>query len=334
MSGGMSGPGTSADAMTQNRSALAGPFAGATLHPPDHAFDDPAQLPLWDDGPRLSACESELLEGLSFSTHAGQQRASLRFTHLQAAQPVTHALVRLRAPDQAVLSQQLDLVAAYADLRADREAEILAQLSFPITFWNAVVGLSPHRHKRTMQLIELGFSLAVHVEMRFKHIFAVRRPMEYSPQIQPMIPTPGHGAWPSGHATEAFLTARLFKSLLDEAPAGLQRGATCEEQLQRLAARIASNRVVAGVHYPVDSAAGRVLGTALADFLVARCKGSRMVPRDFDGRQFLGVDGEPADLRLSDPIDQGAGGVLGAPVRLPAAPMLAWLWNAARDEWR
>ena len=27
--------------------------------------------------------------------------------------------------------------------------------------------------------------------------------------FQPMIPTPGHGAWPSGHSTEAFLAATL-----------------------------------------------------------------------------------------------------------------------------
>ena len=44
------------------------------------------------------------------------------------------------------------------------------------------------------------------------------------------------------------------------------------EQLMRQAARVAINRTVAGVHFPVDSTAGRVLGVTLAEYFIARCK--------------------------------------------------------------
>lgn len=321
------------DALIANRAAIAGPFAGMGAMPTEPAFDAPAQLTQWAEGPRQSALMSELLEGLSVSVQRGSQQATLEFFNLRAQRIRAQALVRLRAPDQAVLAQQLDLVAAYADLRSDREPEITAQMGFPGAFWNALLGMAPHRHPRTITLVDLGVALAVHVEMRFKHLFAVRRPVEYSPQIQPMIPTPGHGAWPSGHATEAFVTATLLRALLDAAAPAVARGSACHEQLQRLAARIATNRVVAGLHYPVDSAAGRVLGTTLADFLVARCTGARVRPRGFDGRLFLGADGEPMDLRLSDPLDSGAASVLGPTVNVPAAPMLQWLWQAALQEW-
>jgi hypothetical protein len=45
-------------------------------------------------------------------------------------------------------------------------------------------------------------------------------------------------------------------------------------QLLRLAARIAINRTVAGVHFPVDSAAGAVLGLTLGQYFVNRCSGA------------------------------------------------------------
>ena len=37
-----------------------------------------------------------------------------------------------------------------------------------------------------------------------KHALACRRPIEYSPQVQPMILTPSHGSLPSGHSTKSF----------------------------------------------------------------------------------------------------------------------------------
>jgi hypothetical protein len=68
------------------------------------------------------------------------------------------------------------------------------------------------------------------------------RPNKLSPQIQPMIAVPGHGAWPSGHATETFMVATLLQSLLQHAN---RTGGKYEEQLQRFAARVAVNRTVA-----------------------------------------------------------------------------------------
>ena len=46
--------------------------------------------------------------------------------------------------------------------------------------------------------------------------------------------------------------------------------------LFRLAARIAENRTVAGVHYPVDSAHGAMVGILQALAFTARCEGKKM----------------------------------------------------------
>ena len=122
-------------------------------------------------------------------------------------------------------------------------------------------------------MLAAAFRLALYVELRLKHALACRRPGEYSPQIQPMILTPAHGALPSGHATEAFLMAYVTLELTsppDDPGRQMKR-----EQLMRLADRIARNRTVAGVHFPVDSAAGAMLGLTLGDYLVRRLKGEK-----------------------------------------------------------
>ena len=326
------------ESLVLNRAAVVGPFTGPVLHLTEPGFDKPVNLAFWADGPRVTACFTELVEGLLFKTRNGPKEASLEFANLQAGNIQRRPLVRMRAPTKAQFKKQLDLVAAYADLRADRAAEIVAQITPPMAFWSSVVGLTAHRHKKTLQLLELAFSLCIHVEMRFKHIFASIRPVAFSPQIQPMIETPGHGSWPSGHATEAFAVAVLLEALLNAAsPEGsTPNGSASREQLQRLAARIAVNRTVAGLHFPVDSAAGRLLGTALGEFLVARATGTRVRERGFDGRLFEDPNGEPLDFSLHQSMDHTHGHAYtrsASTTGVGNAPLLAWLWKEALKEW-
>ena len=227
--------------------------------------------------------------------------------------------------------QQLDLVATYSELREDRAAEVLSQLHGGSAFWASIIGMTSHRHRYTAELVDLAMSLATHVEMRIKHAMAVPRPVEMSPQIQPFIPTPGHASWPSGHATEAYLTCRLLQALLPNAP-------QYREQLERLAARIAVNRTVAGLHFPVDSAVGRLLGTSLAEFMVARCQGSPVAERGFDGRLFEGPGGSALDFdpRVPMPDHLSATGyyqMLSAPHPVALSPILEFMWGKAAQEW-
>src|SRR3712207_7550243 len=48
-----------------------------------------------------------------------------------------------------------------------------------------------------------------------------RRPDRLGPTVMPMIPTPGHGTFPSAHAAEAFAVATVLDGLLEAvAPVG------------------------------------------------------------------------------------------------------------------
>ena len=79
--------------------------------------------------------------------------------------------------------------------------------------------MHPDRTKRTFELINIVLQFCVYVEMRFKHALACWRPVEYNAQVQPMITTPGHGSFPSGHATQVHAVAHVLKSLLKLDPA-------------------------------------------------------------------------------------------------------------------
>jgi hypothetical protein len=218
--------------------------------------------------------------------------------------------------------------------------------------------------------------------MRFKHALACARPADMSPQIQPMVLTPGHGSLPSGHSTQAYVIARVLQQLFDDAEQdaydtlnsrlanrerhaqarreakSLQGKALSEflatmragrgnavssrllalevrrnlrtEQLMRQAARVAINRTVAGVHFPVDSTAGRVLGVTLAEYFIARCKGGRRIQaRQFNGERFDGDQDFKPEERLDASHEHV---VLLGRIRIEGSPLLSWLWDKAMAE--
>ena len=115
-----------------------------------------------------------------------------------------------------------------------------------------------------------------------KHELAVPRPSELSPFVQPILQTPGWAALPSGHATEAFMFARLAVVLLG---LDVQISKDTSDVLLRQAASITDNRVCAGLHYPMDGICGRLLGETLAEFVLCRAGAlDKWRPSTYDGR--------------------------------------------------
>ena len=212
-------------------------------------------------------------------------------------------------------------------------------------FWSSVVHLHPDRNKWTIELLATALRLANLVEMRFKQALACRRPVDLSPQVQPMILTPGHGSLPSGHSTEAHIVARVLYELVVGSITGgtaTTEAALLREELMRQAARIAVNRTVAGVHFPVDSAAGQLLGLTLAEYLLARsmtATGASYNPWTFDGLQYPGS--QDFDFRLQYSTSTGGRAattwaiqdvVITLPTAAPSPPLF-WLWQKAIGEW-
>lgn len=165
---------------------------------------------------------------------------------------------------------QIDKVVRAAVEREDRLPEILSQMADLRSFFAAVAGIAGLPLPALAELLQVATDWATLIVMRVKHGIAELRPFQRSALVMPVIPTPGHGSLPSGHATMAALYAELLAQLLypqDDARA---------ELLHRLACRIAYNRVVAGVHFQMDSAAGQALGLQLAALFVALAKGGEV----------------------------------------------------------
>jgi hypothetical protein len=135
-----------------------------------------------------------------------------------------------------------------------------------------VLNLRPGRHRRTFELMAAVQAFGAVVVHQFKHAFRVARPDARSALIPPMIMTPGHGAYPAGHAVQAHMQKTVLDQLFGFTANGSAHDLESVGQLQRLADRIGENRMVAGVHYPTDIAEGEKLGDVLGAYLVAAAK--------------------------------------------------------------
>ncbi len=178
---------------------------------------------------------------------------------------------------------QLKYLRSEMDLRGDRLPEILQQIGDLLSFYGSQVKLDGEGRRWTMEVLGLVYRAVVKPEQYLKYLCNVPRPIDFTPKVQPIIQTPSHSSYPSGHATEAFVFATILVILhrKGKAPAGtrvvpdilrelVRHGANPDaaerdvQMLFSLAARIANNRTVAGVHFPIDSADGALLGLGMA----------------------------------------------------------------------
>jgi hypothetical protein len=230
-------------------------------------------------------------------------------------------------------------VLSYADLRMERTPEILSQIDGQWAHWCSILPMRPDSTPHTLALLTVALQWVIAVELRFKHGLGCPRPFELSPHVQPCITTPGHGTYPMGHAVQAFLLAGLLQSL-----SGVDADDAWGIQLTRTAFRISINRVVAGVHFPVDLVAGLVLGQTLARY--ARYMANPAVNAEpwvavvFDPQRYVslgplgGLHSGTDVLQAFQVAQDVLAGVAAVPEPVCTAPAWAELWRAAAAEWQ
>lgn len=269
---------------------------------------DALQVFRWDADIRLENAVTELMQPIRMSRLAGEDDGIFMAAHENKKWPI----FKLVRPPRKCFEDQVDSVYQHIDLRPERLNEITSQIGIPMQFWASILDLNPVDHHYTLELLTVALAGLSHVNQYAKHTLACQRPVAYSPSIQPIINPRRFAAFPSGHAAEAFLVARLLQAIAGQPKQ--RRGSSkdaysLDTHLQRLAARIADNRVVAGVHFPVDSTAGRMVGECFADYFLFRCNAPRTdgstgrqdkwQPREFNGRNFH-EDGQDVQVGLRD----------------------------------
>jgi hypothetical protein len=164
--------------------------------------------------------------------------------------------------------------------------------------------------------------------MLVKHHLACRRPDRLGAKVMPIIPTPAHASFPSAHATEAFAVAEVLNTLL-----GSQEHYPDVEKRQvlvtKLAERIAVNRTVAGVHYPIDSWAGAILGRAVGQIVVSKCAADSVVDAyEYCARGHCDFYVDEFTVGTNPPFGVHEKGC----VTIAPSELFVWLWNKALKE--
>jgi acid phosphatase (class A) len=91
-----------------------------------------------------------------------------------------------------------------------------------------------------------------------KKLWGRPRPFVTNPAITPCVTKPSSASYPSGHTVFATVTGVLLANMVPEKRA----------EIFERAHQFGLNRMIGGVHYPSDVAAGRVAGTVIAAFLM------------------------------------------------------------------
>ena len=132
------------------------------------------------------------------------------------------------------------------------------------------------------------------------------------------------------------MTATLMHRLMTGK--GPKDGVAGSAQVFRLAHRIASNRTVAGVHFPMDSAAGALMGCLLGEYIYGLAYGT--TPNAAEG-PFRGVitTSAPTDFQIDgdftlDWLKTALPGDIALPAQVrPHPSIFGTFWAMAEKEW-
>ena len=128
----------------------------------------------------------------------------------------------------------------------------------------------------TRRLVLTVLDLTSDAGHRFKAAFGRARPDVVDRTLRPALGNPPHHAYPSNHSFQFHSVAEVMTR------AGPELGAAPE--LCFAAARVAENREYAGLHYPSDTEAGRVLAQWFLPHLCEACRELMLAAR----REWIG----------------------------------------------
>lgn len=142
--------------------------------------------------------------------------------------------------------------------------------------WNQIAvdlslrhGLDSGRTAHMLGLLNAIMADAFIAAWDTKFVYYQPRPDMLEPRILPVIRTPAHPSFPSGHATLGAAAARYLASVFPK-DASFLYGQSTEG---------AESRLYAGIHFRSDTVGGQRLGEAVADYLMQRADRYGILPK-------------------------------------------------------
>ena len=170
-------------------------------------------------------------------------------------------------------TQVVEVVNASLD-RADRALEICDQATAPgaLNYWTGLIRINPSQEPNAWLLMLVARKIGEYVAMGLKNYYRMRRPSQVYPWILPIIDPPDTPSFPSSHSLQSHLISNALKAALTPRfdAAGLVLPSQTANALDHLAHRVARNREIAGVHYPMDSACGAFVAEGCIDMLTSK----------------------------------------------------------------
>jgi PAP2 superfamily len=244
-----------------------------TIKTPDadghETLTDDQRIRYWSPAVTIVMVSSALTREMTFIATAATAPATLNVASNAAGGVSTIATLRRPTMDELRGHATLGLQGTKAakGMRKAQSDSIMAQATDLDVIILESLGRDRARHPSVYALLHVTLEVAAAAAYLFKHLFAIPRPATLWDNIEPLIAAPGHASFPSGHATQAYAAVEVLKQLL---------GANAGGNPDALAANIADNRVVAGVHYKFDSEAGEALGRAVGTWVAGCATGGKL----------------------------------------------------------
>ncbi len=167
---------------------------------------------------------------------------------------------------------EIDYLQSLVSKRAKRAAEIKAEVlvtNFRFGEHDYATLTTAGNFRETSKLILAAYHDLAIVTFALKKRFNRVRPSFLEKTLGHAIEIPAHPAYPSGHAIGAYTMAYLLQEL----------DPTSAETYLKNAQRISENREIAGLHYPSDSEAGRLVARQLVDQLLSKASFQRQLQK-------------------------------------------------------
>lgn len=161
------------------------------------------------------------------------------------------------AANSAETKAELETLLRIQQARTPAQAEsVRAHAKLDMSSFHEAVGpwFTPENLPLTAALLKKVEKESKYYSEKAKDAFGRKRPRFEDAQIKPAIDGQDEASYPSGHATRGMLLAIIVAQLSPENEAAVMTRGW----------ELGWARVIAGVHYPSDIVAGRVLGKALA----------------------------------------------------------------------